>query len=77
MPASDALRISLPGRVRIGAHPVQPVAGPIHVPPQLPEHLSQSTVMLSSLPSIATNVDGITRQFYNSNLPIRRLILPS
>jgi hypothetical protein len=34
-------------------------------------------VMISSLPSIATSVDGIVRQFYGiRNLPQRRLILP-
>jgi len=47
-------------------------------PPATPEHLQQSTIMISSLPSIATSVDGVTRQFYGSgNLPKRRLILPA
>jgi hypothetical protein len=40
----------------------------------LPSHLTRSPVMISSLPAISTNVDGITRQFYNPRgLPSRRL----
>lgn len=77
MPLSNTLRIGLPGRVRIAPQPIQPVRGPVHMPPQLPYNLAKSAVQLSSLPSIATDVDGITRQFYNNNLPTRRLILPS
>lgn len=51
---------------------------PVQHPPVLPSHLRQSSVMISSLPSIATSVDGITRQFYGSGkVPTRRLILPS
>lgn len=44
--------------------------------PPLPPHLSRSVVMISSMPTIATNVDGITRQFYGirGGLPTRRLI---
>lgn len=42
----------------------------------LPENLTQSPLMISSLPSISSAVDGITRQFYGSHLPTRRLILP-
>jgi hypothetical protein len=39
--------------------------------------LRRSTVMISSLPSISTDVDGITRQFYGGRaLPTRRLIQP-
>jgi hypothetical protein len=45
------------------------------LPPVLPAHLVQSTVMISSMPSIVTNVDGITRQFYGCSrtTPMRRL----
>jgi hypothetical protein len=45
--------------------------------PVLPAHLEQSPFMLSSLPPISTNVDGITRQFYGSSLPVRRIITPN
>ena len=42
-----------------------------------PAHLMSSTVMISSMPVIATTVDGITRQFYRyGGLPTRRLIQP-
>lgn len=50
----------------------QPVSSPA-----LPPTLARSSVMISSLPSISTNVDGILRQFYGGrSLPMRRLILP-
>ncbi len=60
-------------------NPVKPPAAPIFnptMPTPLPAHLTQSTVFLSSLPSIATTTDGVTRQFYGTNYPTRRLILP-
>lgn len=59
---------------------ISPAAQPeqIQHAPIQPAYLSKSAVMISSLPSIATTVDGITRQFYGrGNLPTRRLILPS
>jgi hypothetical protein len=47
------------------------------LPAQLPAHLTQSTVMISSLPAISTIVDGTTRQFYGGRgLPTRRGFLP-
>jgi hypothetical protein len=49
---------------------------PVAQAPPQPSYLSQSPVMISSLPSIATAGDGITRQFYGTNLPKRRLMLP-
>ena len=53
-----------------------PAVAPQNAPAQ-PAHLTRSAVMISSLPSIATTVDGITRQFYGAgNLPTRRLMLP-
>ena len=53
----------------------RPIATPIIS--QIPVHLAQSTVMISSLPGIATVVDGITRQFYGgARVPTRRVILP-
>lgn len=58
--------------------PVQSVAPQQPLVPVLPGHLRKSSVMISSLPSIATDVDGITRQFEGGSLsPTRRLILPS
>jgi hypothetical protein len=48
-----------------------------HLPPEPPVVIRRSPVMISSLPSIATNVDGIARQFYGGpNVPTRRLVLP-
>lgn len=53
--------------------PARPVSAPI-----APVTIQRSPVMISSLPSISTNVDGIVRQFYGGRpLPTRRLILPS
>lgn len=52
--------------------PITQQPGPVH-----PAHLTPSPVMISSLPSISTGVEGITRQFYGRrNLPQRRLVLP-
>ena len=58
----------------------RPVKGPIEAPftpmpaPEFPTGLKRSTVMLSSLPIISTNVDGVIRQFYGGpNFPSRRL----
>ena len=46
--------------------------------PEPPISNRRSPFMLSSLPGISTNVDGIMRQFYGGrNLPNWRLILPS
>jgi hypothetical protein len=57
--------------------PARPVSIATPIVPKLPDHLTQSTVMISSLPSISTNVDGITRQFYGGRtLPVRRLVRP-
>ena len=65
--------------------PIEPLRGGTHAEPQpmpqpapqLPMHLVQSTVMISSMPSIASGVDGITRQFYASGrIPTRRVTLP-
>ena len=79
MPRIAESRITLdPGRYR----PVDPVgngprATPQPAPPQ-PYHLVQSTVMISSMPSIASGVDGITRQFYGSGrVPTQRVTLPT
>lgn len=56
-----------------------PAAAPAMQPltPELPTHLAPSTVLITSLPSIATNVDGVTRQFYLNRVPTRRLSLSS
>lgn len=54
--------------------PVEPTAlAPTQVPTPLPNHLTQSSLLISSLPSIVSGVDGITRQFYGyARLPIQR-----
>jgi hypothetical protein len=59
--------------------PVDPIARqvPINLPPEPPIVIRRSPVMISSLPAISTDVDGIARQFYGGqNAPTRRLILP-
>lgn len=76
----DSLMRPDPVRYRpVNPQPIRAAGATVSpVPPVLPPHLRRNTVMLSSLPSISTDVDGITRQFYNEkNLPTRRLILPS
>jgi hypothetical protein len=55
--------------------PVQPAPVP-PIPTPLPAHLVPSSVMISSLPALGTDVDGITRQFYPNNNPTRRLVVP-
>lgn len=57
--------------------PKQPIAPQNPIVPALPADLTQSSVMISSLPGIMTYVDGITRQFNGrSTVPTRRLISP-
>lgn len=55
--------------------PALAVPTPNPLTPELPAHLTASSVMITSLPSIATNVDGVTRQFYLNRVPTRRLSL--
>ena len=44
-----------------------------HIPTPLPRHLTQSPLLISSMPSIVSGVDGINRQFYGyARLPIQR-----
>lgn len=81
MPTAEASRaVNLGGRILQSQPILSKRRVQVSLPTPPPEHLSQSTVMISSLPSIATTVDGITRQFYSSRtlrLPVRRLSLPS
>lgn len=81
--ANQARSVSLRGRPVTGPTLAtgsgMPVAvstlPPVHIDP-VPPHLTRNTMMLSSLPSVSTDTDGITRQFYtNRNLPTRRLVL--
>ena len=61
---------------RLDPHPVRPIETPFTpMPaPEFPTGIRRSTVMLSSLPIISTNVDGVIRQFYGGpNFPSRRL----
>ena len=71
--------IMKPDPVRYKPVSQRPVGGSVSTAPNLPVHLQQSTVMISSLPSISTNAaDSVLRQFYPANnLPTRRLILSS
>lgn len=65
---------------RVFPDPTGPARAPIVIPnpPVSPAHLTASTVMISSLPAIATTVDGITRQFYaHPTVPTRRLMVSS
>lgn len=52
---------------------------PIHInpAPEPPIVTHRSPVLISSMPAISTNVDGISRQFYAKNLPTRRLTMPT
>lgn len=57
--------------------PTDPGQQPPQLTPVMPGDLSPSPVMISSLPTSATNVDGITRQFNGrGTVPVRRLIYP-
>lgn len=55
-----------------------PIAAPIvpSIPTPLPVHLRRSPVMIASLPSIYTTLDGGVRQFYGRSFPTRRVALP-
>lgn len=80
MPSLHDSRVTLdPSRYREVQQPADAaLAAPMQHAPVLPSHLVKSSIFISSLPSIATDVDGITRQFYGSGkFPTRRLILPS
>ena len=76
MPSLRASAITLdPSRYR----PITPTAPPFQInpAPEPPTVIRRSSVMISSMPSIATDVDGVSRQFYGGpNVPTRRLILP-
>lgn len=59
----------------------QPISSPAEPPAlrpvALPAHLSPSSTMITSLPALSTEVDGITRQFYRSGrVPMRRVVSP-
>jgi hypothetical protein len=61
------------------ADPRAPAAAPfIAMPaPEPPIAIRRSAVMISSLPAISTNVDGVLRQFYGGrNFSTRRLVGP-
>lgn len=76
MPSFKASLVDLaPDRYR-RIDPAQSTAAAIPAP-ELPIAIRRSPVMISSLPSIATDVDGVARQFYGGpHVPTRRLILP-
>jgi hypothetical protein len=38
-----------------------------------PAYFTRSTVFITSLPAISSNLDALTRQFYGTRLPVRRL----
>lgn len=58
------------------ARPERPVSFQPMAPPE-PIAIRRSPVMISSLPPISTNVDGVIRQFYGGgNFPSRRLVGP-
>lgn len=74
MPRLLDSRVQLNGYrpVDVAGAPPQP-----HVPTPLPSHLQQSPLLISSLPTITSGVDGITRQFYGyARLPLHRTVLP-
>lgn len=64
---------------------VDPTAPPVGHPepfipmpaPMPPVAIRRSAMMISSLPPISVNTDGVLRQFYGgSNFPTRRLVSP-
>lgn len=81
MPSLRASAIELPSNRYRKIDPIQRGTDPTGfrpgLPPEPPIAVRRSSVMISSLPSIATDVDGIARQFYGGpNVPTRRLSLP-
>lgn len=83
MPSLRNSLVTLRGYSPITTRPTAPIerAGPVMAnpvsSPVLATSLQRSTAMISSIPSISTNVDGIVRQFYGGrSLPTRRLIQP-
>lgn len=78
MPTLKASRFELsPERYRQVQSNPQSLRMPAGNAPQHPVVVRRSPVMISSLPSISTDVDGVSRQFYDGpNIPTRRLILP-
>lgn len=79
MPSMQASRVDLPAdRYRRMPNAVSnPQSFHVQNAPELPTVIRRSTVMISSLPSIATDVDGVARQFYGGQkVPTRRLMLP-
>jgi len=85
MPSLSDSRVTLDPRKYRPLQPAEGRGGAMATPeptpsvppaPAWPPHLLQSTVMISSLPSISTSADGLVRQFYGgANVPTRRLIV--
>jgi hypothetical protein len=46
------------------------------VAPVQPGNFQPSALMLSSMPSIVTGAEGLTRQFYRGRVPSLRAVLP-
>lgn len=80
MPSLRTSRVELsPDRYRLRSDPQSMrVPASANVPaPEMPVVIRRSPIMISSLPSISTDVDGVARQFYGGQrVPTRRLILP-
>lgn len=76
MPSMKASRIELsPSRYRLRSDP-QSLRVSAGNAPEAPMVARRSSILISSLPSIATDVDGVARQFYGGqNVPTRRLML--
>jgi len=78
MPSLRVSRVELdPSRYRRISPTPDPVGFRPNPAPEPPIAIRRSPVMISSLPAIATDRDGLARQFYGGpNVPTRRLTLP-
>lgn len=78
MPSASQARAVDTSNLRRVTDPTSTLRG-VENPPnvELPNYLTQSPVMIASLPPLATTpVDSALRQFYGPHMPVRRVLLP-
>lgn len=77
MPSANQSRSVDMSRLRAKPTPPTRVWNPPPPMGELPHYMTQSPVMIGSLPPLGTTpVDSALRQFYGTNLPVRRVLLP-